>query len=120
MRSTNRDSYLFNEIALDEARELPEVFFTLLKKWRELADQSARENKVNWFSKGVSVVFFYGEKEYRLIAEDFFNDEIVEKINTGKVNGGYYHAVVETLSSMVKKDLLDIGATNVVTFGYLD
>ena len=80
----------------------------------------ANGDDINWFSKSVSIVFTYKEKKYRLIAEDFFSEEKVDKMNSGKIQGGYYHAVVESLKTSIKKDLLEIGATNVCCYGYLD
>jgi len=122
MRSKNRDSYplINNVIALDEATDLPAEFYALMEKWKKQADQKAKGNDVNWFSKDVSINFTYQEKMYRLIAEDFFSEEIVDKMNCGKLNCGYYHAVVETLQAPIKNDLLEMGATNVSCYGFLD
>ena len=39
MRSKNRYSYSGNEIALDEAAELPAEFYALMEKWKEQAEQ---------------------------------------------------------------------------------
>ena len=73
MRSKNRYSYSFsgNEIALDEAHELPISFYSLLQKWKIQAEEKAESGDVKWYSKSVSIDFTYQEKCYRLIAEDF-------------------------------------------------
>ena len=123
MRSKNRYSYSGNstvEIALDEATELPEAFYALLEKWRDLAKRVHDSDRVNWFSRSVATDFLYREKRYRLIAEDFYPDEIVDKMNCGHLNSGYYHAVVESIQGQIKADLLQMGATDVENYGFLD
>ena len=120
MRSKNRYSYFAEEIALDEATELPEQFYALLEKWREQAWEVRESDKIDWYSKDVSIVFVYQEKRYRLIAEDFFSDELVDKMNRGQLNSGYYHAIVESIQGTIKSDLLQMGAADVCKYGYLD
>ena len=119
MRSKNRYSYFDNEIALDEANELPTVFYSLMNKWKEQAEQMTNE-KVGWFSRNVSIDFTYQEKRYRLIAEDFFSEEKVDLMNAGKINSGYYHAIIEKLQATIKQDLQEMGATDICCYGYLD
>ena len=122
MRSKNRYSYSFgrNEIALDEAHELPTSFYSLLQKWKIQAEEKAESGDVKWYSKSVSIDFTYQEKCYRLIAEDFFDEEKVDKMNSGKLHCGYYHAVIESLQATIKKDLQEMGATDICCYGYLD
>lgn len=122
MRSKNQYSYSFDhsDIALDEATELPEEFYTLMEKWKKQVQELDERDKISWYSKGVCIDFKYNEKKYRLIAEDFYSEEIVDKMNVGKLNGGYYHALVESIQGKIEKDLLCMGATNVCCYGYLD
>ena len=121
MRSKNRYSYSFsgNEIALYEAHELPTSFYSLMNKWKKQAEQMTNE-EVGWYSKSVSIDFTYQEKRYRLIAEDFFSEEKVDLMNAGKLNSGYYHAIIEKLQATIKKDLQEMGATDICCYGFLD
>ncbi len=120
MRSKNRWSYLSGDIALDEATELPEEFYKLFEKWKEQVKEIYDGDKISWYSKDVSIDFVYNGKNYRLIAEDFYDDEIVDLANKGELHSGYLHAVVESLTANVEKDLEKMGAVDILSIGFLD
>ncbi|MBO4950752.1 MAG: hypothetical protein J6E38_07030 [Clostridia bacterium] len=120
MRSKNRWSYFSDDIALDEATELPQEFYELLEKWKKQVKEVYDGDEISWYSKDVAITFVYKGKSYRLIAEDFYEDEIVDLSNKGKLHGGYLHAVVESLTSRIGNDLEKMGAVDIRRFGFLD
>ena len=120
MRSKNPYSYFSEELALDEAKELPEEFYTCLTKWKKDVLEIYDSNTVSWYSKNVSTSFVYNGKKYRIIAEDLYTDETVDKANKGKIHIGYLHAVVESFQGSIKEDLMKLGASDIKSIGFLD
>ncbi|MBQ2885334.1 MAG: hypothetical protein IJE43_16530 [Alphaproteobacteria bacterium] len=120
MRSKNPYSYNSGEIALDEAKDLPKEFYDCFERWKERVREVHNSDKITWYSKTVSISFVYDGKEYRLIPEDFYPEEVVNKANKGELHSGYHHAVVESLQGEIEKDLMKIGASNIKKIGFLD
>jgi len=120
MRKTDPYSYFSEEIALDEANDLPKEFYGLLEKWKNQVMTKYHDKTISWYSKNVSTTFEYNKKTYRLIAEDFYQEEMIDKAKKGDLHIGYFHAVVESLQSEIEKDLIRIGASNIKSIGFLD
>lgn len=120
MRAKNPYSYISGQIALDEATDLPKEFYDCFEVWKERVREIHNSDKITWYSKDVSISFVFGGKEYRLIPEDFYPEDIVDKANKGELHRGYHHAVVESLQGEIGRDLEKIGATDIRKIGFLD
>ena len=120
MRTKNPYSYLSEEIALDEAKDLPQEFYDCLNEWKKDILEIYNGNKVSWYSKNVSTTFVYNGKKYRVIAEDLYSDIIVDKARRGEIHIGYLHAVVESFQRNIEQDLIKLGASDIKNIGFLD
>ena len=108
-----------NEIRITAATDLPPAFAEALERWRAEAARVYREEKISWYSKLVSTIFTYEGKHYAVYASDVFDPALV-KDYTDRYMYGVLEAYFELIQNTVAADLVELGATGVRSFGFLD
>ena len=100
---------------ISKANDLPKEFNDALNKWRISFKREAKENDISWFSKLVSTTFEYNNKYYRVTIYDVCDEEVLRK-----TPHNILEAILEIMQSEITADLINLGATNIRNFGFLD
>lgn len=103
------------ETNISKANDLPKGFNDALNKWRISFKREAKENDISWFSKLVSTTFEYNNKYYRVTIYDVCDEEVLRK-----TPHNILEAILEIMQSEITADLINLGATNIRNFGFLD
>lgn len=103
------------ETNISKANDLPKEFNDALNKWRISFKREAKENDISWFSKLVSTTFEYNNKYYRVTIYDVCDEEVLRK-----TPHNILEAILEIMQSEITTDLINLGATNIRNFGFLD
>ena len=103
------------ETNISKANDLPKEFNDALNKWRISFKREAKENDISWFSKLVSTTFEYNNKYYRVTIYDVCDEEVLRK-----TPHNILEAILEIMQSEITADLINLGATNIRNFVFLD
>jgi hypothetical protein len=108
-----------DKIRISEAKQLPEAFMQALEKWREEADKILHSDRIRWYAKLTSTTFHYENVAYIVLPQDVYDPEVYQYYNE-KCCLNVLEAGFEILQGMMSRDLKELGAENVLNWGFLD
>lgn len=104
-----------NEIRISKAVQLSQELTLSLEKWRIEAEKLLKNCEIQWYAKLASTTFDYDDKSYRVSPEDIFSKRTYNDYQIG-----YLHAIFEVLQKDITRDLEELGAKNILNYGFLD
>ena len=108
-----------NEIRISEALDLPRELCEAWERWKLEADRILHSGRIQWYAKSVSTVFELNGKIYKICPRDVYAPEVVEQYSSNYMEN-VLAAGMEILQGTIEKDLKQIGATYIQSFGFLD
>ena len=108
-----------DKIRVSEASQLPEAFMQALERWREEADKILHSDRIGWYAKLTSTTFIYKNVAYIVLPKDVYDPEVYQHYNE-KCCLNVLEAGFEILQGMISRDLKELGAENVLNWGFLD
>lgn len=98
-----------------KAKQLPPKFYELLDKWGKELAEILESGKATWYAKLVTTTFVFRGVHYELGLKDFCPQALIDRYNYGICSAAF-----EILQKTVEADMKEMGAKDVVSYGFLD